>query len=235
MATRSDAPEGYVSRAEMEAAVAAAARQAAEATLEALTKREGGAAPASDTEAFARSLAGAIASLSDQTSRVKRVAPEEMERRAAARERMVAAILRFRDAGVVPSYVLKHSTYLDEQFIEPTYVGPDKTLRARTIEWAGVPNQAMRPANEAAREIFAAFCESIGQPVTDGDGSVRVGAGGLVVIDKGRPAEPMRDGRGRVSAERVRLLDRFAPDELVQPPVMPGAVSARQPHTSRAI
>jgi len=109
-----------------------------------------------------RQLALAIGEISDQGTNRKRVAPEVLESRRLARERMSALILDFAARDEIPQYELTRAVYLSEELVEPTYTDRDHVKRRTKIEWAGVPNEGMSPANEPARIIYGAFVESIG-------------------------------------------------------------------------
>ncbi len=109
-----------------------------------------------------RSLALAIAEVSDQGTNRKRVPPAVLEARRIARERMTALIMDYAARGEMPEYELTRAVYLAEELVEPTYTDRDHIMRRTKIEWAGVPNEGMNPANEPARMIFGSFMESIG-------------------------------------------------------------------------
>jgi hypothetical protein len=121
-----------------------------------------GTEPQSGDAGMARQLALAIAEISDQGSNRKRVAPEVLEARRIAHEKMNAMILDYAAQGVAPEYELTRAVYLAEELVEPTYIDRDHVTRRTRIEWPGVPNEGMSPYNEAARQIFGAFMESIG-------------------------------------------------------------------------
>jgi len=136
-------------------------------------------------QTFADMLAQAIASLTDQGTGRKRVAPEIIKARIDARNKMneiiTAAYKKCEQANKdfdngdinkvqyneivslnTPVYSLKNKVHLAEQVIEPFFVGPDHVARPTEIEWPGIPNEVMTPQNEIASEIHNAFLESIG-------------------------------------------------------------------------
>lgn len=139
------------------------------------------ASPGTD-QAFAQSLALAIATISDQgVGKGKRVSPEVMAQREAAHERMVKMIIEARTtaseaarhgdegarAAATPSYRLRNKCYLDEQVVEPIWVDPVSKRQMHTeIDWPGVPNDQMIPINDIAVAIYAEWKQSVGQKPT---------------------------------------------------------------------
>ena len=174
----------------------------------------------------ANSLAIAIAQLSDQgTGKGKRVAPEVLAAREAAHERMLALIAEARENGEKPIYKLINKVYLDEVLVDPIWVGSDHVQRPTEIGWRGIPNQAMRPVNDAAKRIFGAFNESIGGAMGN-EAPLRVTAGGLVVMRRqnGAMQEALHVGNQRGSApeygEGLRLHGRGMPGAIVETRVL---------------
>ncbi len=149
---------------EVQALIAdAVAHATAELTAKLAAKRaEHGTENGGGDQALMRGLALAIAEVSDQGSNRKRVAPAVLEARREARERMTALILDCKAQDIMPEYELTRAVYLAEELVEPTYTDRDHVMRRTKIEWAGVPNEGMTPANDAARGIHGAFMESIG-------------------------------------------------------------------------
>ncbi|HQT65355.1 MAG TPA: hypothetical protein PLO16_12665 [Acidocella sp.] len=183
-----------MSKAELEAMLAKVADQSvAQFRTELLTKANG--APRNDTsdsEDFTQKLALAIAELSDQGTNRKRVAPEILAARAAAHDRMVKLIMKARNEKLRPEYRVISEIYFNERRVQPFKIGPNKTPEPVDILWSGVPNEALRPLNDIAREIYAEFKSSIGngQHVTAGQWKednrpVWITAGGLVVKGDG--------------------------------------------------
>ncbi len=144
--------------------------------------------------AFAESIAMAIASLTDQGTGRKRVAPEIVKQRLKARELMTNLIVEARAAGQVPQYNLRNKVYLDELLVEPVWIAPDHTQRQTVIEWQSVPNEAMIPVNEVAKGIHSAFMDSIGsveKPAPEA-ALMSITAGGLVVRSGSRAMQPLK-------------------------------------------
>lgn len=126
--------------------------------------------------AMMRKLALAIGEISDQGNNKKIVAPEELEARNTARLALEEAIIEMHVARekadaegdehalrvATPIYELRGKVYLDEQVVEPTWVDQDRRRRVTSIDWDGMPNELMVPANEAARKIHRLFMRSIG-------------------------------------------------------------------------
>ena len=156
----------------LDAAVSAALPAAVEAAvaklsdeLRALRQTAGteDAADAPGDTKWLRQLAMAIAEVSDQGTNRKRVAPEILAKREAARQRMGRLILEARAQSLEPEYRLIGQVYLAEEKLDPFYSDPaTKRILPRDIVWTGPPNEAMRPLNDTAFGIFEAFMESIG-------------------------------------------------------------------------
>lgn len=142
--------------------------------------------------AFAEKLAMAISQLTDQGTGRRRVAPEIIEQRAKAREKMGHLIIKARAEGLMPSYKLRNKVYLDEVLVDPVYMdAATKTPKPTEIDWPGVPNEAMVPVNDSAKEIYAAFMEAIGSVVkVVSEDTFGVTVNGLVV--KNGAVQPRR-------------------------------------------
>lgn len=166
----------------VQAAMAKFAEQLASARQSAGT---GGTPAVTGDQEFTRLLALSIAELTDQGTDRKRVAPEILAKRADARERMGALIMKARAEGTKPEYRLINEVYLNERLLKPFIMGPDKRPVPQEIIWTGAPNEAMRPVNQVAKDIWEAFMESIGGSTESIKGSENrpmwVTAGGLVV------------------------------------------------------
>lgn len=197
-------PKDVTQSEEFKAAVAEAAQKAAAEILS--TLKDAGKESPGDIS-FAEKLGLAIAQLSHQgTGRGKPVDPAILRARDEARTRMTDLILQARKEGVVPVYTLRNKVYLDEVLVDPVYIDPaTKEQRATTIEWPGVPSEAMVPENEAAKQIHAAFSDSIGVVQIDHSKHLKpeqfgVTAGGLVVKGAGHALRPMQVGNQRADA-----------------------------------
>lgn len=167
--------------------------------MAAMKHAQGAGAVDGDIMSNMRQLAMAIAEISDQDQGRKRTPPAELAARAKARAEMDAAILKHRgkgesymamtgtkDAGPdAPLYMAIGKSYLDEMLIQPFEVDPaTKKPYPVTFVWFGVPNEAMRPANDAAKEVFGFFKRSIGDDPSDAPappGPGWISAGGLVI------------------------------------------------------
>jgi len=112
--------------------------------------------------ALMQALAMNISDLTNQGTGMKPVAPELIRSREEGTERMFALIRAARDDGKAATYRLKGKVFLGEEVIEPNWVrASDHTYQPTDIDWDAVPNQSMEPINDTAREIFAAFEQSI--------------------------------------------------------------------------
>ncbi len=138
----------------------AAARGAALAVAE-LSKQSGGVP--GDAMALFSGLAAAIAEMSMQgRPGPKPVSPAEAAKRKAAHELCVRLVLNARRDNSEPEYRLIGKVYFNERMIEPYRRLADKRVVPQEIVWTGLPNEAMVPVNDVAREIYTAYKESIG-------------------------------------------------------------------------
>ena len=171
-----------------------------EPLIAAFRQSRGEAAVEGDNMSFARQMAMAIAEIADQdVNKPKRVPPEEMAKRARARSQMDEAIAvarrkaedyktttgQKRDPGPdAPLYLATGKSCLDDRLVEPFEVDlATKKPYPVTFIWMGAPNEAMRPVNEAAKEIFGFFTESIGgkTEIVAAQAQSWISAGGLVI------------------------------------------------------
>ena len=189
--TENPVTENFVDTEEFKLAVAEAAKLAARSAVEEfqteLIARAGTSSLGDETNLISR-LALAIGEISDQGTSRKRVAPEILAARAAAEVRMVERLMKARADGEKPEYRLISKTWLNERMIEPFRVGADKIPVPTEIIWTGKPNDAMRPINDVAKEIFAEFRAATGrvEAISGADNRpLFVTAGGLIV--KGDP------------------------------------------------
>lgn len=144
-----------------------------------------GTAGAAGDANWAETFAMAIAQLTDQGTGRTHVAPEILRTRQEGREKMAKLIVAARAEGAMPSYRLTSKVLLDNQLVEPFWIDRNHIAQPTEIDWPGVPNEAMLPINGVAKDIFAAFMDSIGgvsklqQEALSADLSVT--AGGLTV------------------------------------------------------
>jgi hypothetical protein len=212
-------------RPEVKAAIAAAASAAAGAAVAAMLAKladERGEPAAqipnpSGDRAFVESLALSINELIDQgrPGAKRTVAPAVLAMRLRARERMVELLLNARARGIVPEYHLTAAVYLSETWIKPTWVANDHVERSRRVKWPGVPNQAMRPENEMAREVYRLFCESIGASVTPAAKDPLVAGFEVIGKDGNRPETGAGQGAGSHGA--IELGELYPVDALQKP------------------
>lgn len=135
---------------------------------------------------FAEALALAIAGLTNQgVGHRPVVAPEVISARNLARQRMQQLIIEARAEGRVATYQLRNKVLLGNRVIEPMWIDAAHVTRPTEIDFGGVPNEAMIPLNDTAKEIHAAFMASIGsvsKEVPDQVSEVLgITAGGVVV------------------------------------------------------
>jgi hypothetical protein len=157
-------------------AVAAAAPQIAAA---ALAQAPAAAPVGGELAALMQALAMNISDLTNQGTGMKPVAPELIRSRQEGTDRMFALIRAAREEGRAATYRLKGKVFLGEEVIEPSWVrASDHSYQPTDIDWDAVPNQSMEPLNETAKEIFAAFEQSIAgtlRPVRPQEGMLITG------------------------------------------------------------
>lgn len=189
--TQPEFPEpSFTETPEFQDAVAKAAAKAVADAMEQISQHGAPAGTGTDQQATGlfRQLALAIAEVGDQGTNRKRVAPEILAARDEAGKRAQSLIDLARKRNLRPEYRVVGKLFFNDRFIEPFRRLNDKSIVANEITWTGMPNEALQPLNDTAREIFTAYRASIGQtektPNADGS-AVWVTAGGLVV--KGDP------------------------------------------------
>ena len=130
------------------------------------------------TENMLQRLAHLIADVGDQGSgRPPRLPPEVMARREESRQRMFAAldamrsrVKALREAGkkgearnATPRYRAMTKMLLENKLIQPFTVDAATKMPVPVeFYWDGPPNQAMRPINPAALEIFGHYRDWVG-------------------------------------------------------------------------
>ena len=164
-----------------EAVAKAAAAAAEKAVADAMAKMPAP-APATDAGALGAilsNLAMQFAELSHQGVGQKPVSPELIRRREEGATRMWSLIRRAREEGRIATYRLRTKQFLGEEVIEPNWVrASDHTYQPTDVDWDAVPNQGMEPLNETAKEIYAAFEDSIAgtiRPVRNQEGMLITG------------------------------------------------------------
>jgi hypothetical protein len=228
---------------EVKAALMDAAKAGAAAAVAEMAKAKGEDIGVDGATELLSRLALAIGEIGDQGTQRKRVAPEILAQRAKAQTKLDALVAecqhevteaRHAKAGLkpnstewaqqdnrerkfTPEYRVIGKVYFGERIIEPYRSGgPKGTPPVPTeIAWFGEPNDALRPLNKIAEELYFLFKESRGsterlKSIKHRDGAGNVGivvqdtrpysvtAGGLVI--RGElphrviAAEPTNDG-----------------------------------------
>lgn len=150
------------------------------------------------TQLFSQ-MALAIAEISDQGTDRKRVAPEILAQRAQAHKRAVQLLEFAAKEGLKPEYRVVSKIYFNERFVEPFRRLADKSVVPNEITWTGMPNDALRPINDIAKQIYTAYRESIGAPVdlqTRDNRPVYVTAAGMVVKGDAPKRSTLGNGTG---------------------------------------
>lgn len=188
---------------EFKAAVKSAVVEAAPSIIAAALAEMGKTKPVAGVDAstqdffanMSQTIAMAVAEISDQGTSRKRVAPEILASREAAEKKCHELIrqahLKVKEARHSgnkdqesvwsPEYKVVSKVYFGERMIEPFRRNPDKSVVAQEIIWFGVPNDALRPVNPVAVEIYEAFKDSVGS--TGRLKSIRGAHGGIVAQD----------------------------------------------------
>jgi hypothetical protein len=208
----------FVSRADAARMAEEAAQRAVKEAFSALAAQQ----PAnSETNDLVERLALAIGHISAQNTGKKYTAPEVIVRRDKAFAAMKQAIARYRAEGIVPVYTLHNTVFLDEMIVIPTFIGHDHVQRPTEIGWPAAPSMAMRPKNDAARDIFAHFLDSVGETFPENSDIRRVSPSGLVVLGEG--AGPRREmpqiGRG-AGTEGLTITGRGQTGPVVETRVL---------------
>ena len=195
-----------------QAAVAAAVQEAIGPVIGQLTAARGvsGAEPQAGDRNMMQELALAISELTTQGTGKVRVAPEVMMKREEARKRMINLIIAARAEKKIPTYQLRNKVLLNERLIEPFWINSAHQSMPTELDFWGIPNDAMVPVTDTAKEIFQAFKDSVGnvhgvKGVESGlpkDDELGITRGGLVVrntainsgIRRATPERPVWEG-----------------------------------------
>jgi len=211
---------------EVQRMIADAQASAIEATRQMMVEALGTAAPKPSDDplqALVDRLANAIGSITAQQVGKKFIPPEIIVKRSAARHKMFALIDKWRERGVAPHYFLVDTIHFDDMLIPPVWINEAKKQVPQEIDWFAPPNEALRPMNEAAHEIFEAFIESIqeGAPawampakVISPNGLRVTTAPELMPRDNG--ADPLPEPKLRIMGQQtkvknVQMLGKTAP------------------------
>lgn len=182
------------------------------------------AAPATEggDRAFLSQLAHEIARVGDPANKRRTVSPEVAKSREEACERMQTKLVEAHAKGEMPIYVVRQKIYLQEVLIEPQFRDPGtKEMRDTEINWPSVPNEAMDPVNDIAKEIHKEFLLSIGSMgkaplksapwVISGNEIVRGRSGPRADVGHGQSEDPRIAGRSSVpKTATIRVLGTAA-------------------------
>lgn len=185
-------PPNFNETPEFQAAVTEAAKTALHTLVAEMKAAQSTDAKPASADGLLSGLALELAELTSQNSGRKYIAPEILRQRAQAGERMMDLIKQASDKRQLPTYRLTNKVHLDDQVVEPFFVGSDHVARPTEIGWPHVPNDAMVPINDVAKEIYAQWLASVGnveKPVADPKFGVT--AKGLVV--KGAAVQRKRE------------------------------------------
>lgn len=199
-------------------------------------------------------LALAVANMADTGNNRKKIAPAEAKRRVEARERMGDLLTKVHNShDLRPQYELMAPVWLEGQLVEAFRPDGESKWQRNVIIWRGPPNKAMRPMNDIAQKIYAAYLESVGgstknetgqpeQPIWLAYGGLQIvgGTGNQGAANRGMvipPAEPMELGRatpgdtGQLTstddpnADRIPMLGKtFPPAQRTAPGNLPPSV-----------
>ena len=200
------APIDFTQTPEFQLAVSQAVQRAVGPAVQAALAAVAPAANAAltpDMTALFEGFALAVSKLTDQGAGVQKpVPPELLRHREEGHNRCVELIEAARRDGRVASWRLISKVFLADQVIEPSWVNQRTHMYEPTdIDWDGWPSEAMEPLNETAKEIFAAYKQSIAgskaAPVKRDEG---FNIAGKLVI-KG---DPNRVVNGQLSPEQAK-------------------------------
>ena len=170
-------------------------------------RKASGQSPNVDMASVISTLALEIGKVSDQGTDRKRVAPEELVAREKAWNAMgdLLTAAQAKPQKEWPRYKLIAKIQMLDRVIDPQQRLDDNSYGDTEILHCGIPNTAMRPINEAAKEIFRHFVRALGgskeanqvapvQPTwTTAKGTVIVGASPATIKAHGheRMGEPI--------------------------------------------
>lgn len=118
--------------------------------------------------ALLEGLAHAMAKASDPGNKRRIIAPEILKERAASREEMMKLIIDNHARKEVPIYLVIEKTFLAETLIDPQFQEPvTRKMVNQEINWPGVPNSALAPISDSAKEIHTLYLKSIGKKPRD--------------------------------------------------------------------
>lgn len=185
-----------------------------------------------EDRALLEGLAHAMAKASDPGNKRRIVSPEVMKQRDEAAERMRALLIEYRAKGVMPVYRVLAKVFLAETLVDPQYQDPGtKEMKDQEINWNKVPNQAMDPLNDEAKEIFKQFLLSISsvpRDITKDPAPWVMTAGQLLrgkpgtmrapTVGQGDSFDPRRiDAAGKPTRKTINILGTTAEPAVVGP------------------
>lgn len=151
---------------ELEAKIAAAVR----AALPAAQAVAATAGVSDDVKELFSELVLQMTEVNQQGQPKTKISPEEARKRQAATDKAWTLIHAARERGDKPEYKLIAPVYLNERLVIP-YIraeGKGGKVTQREIVWTGMPSNGMLPTNKVAKDIYAAFKESIGSSISLG-------------------------------------------------------------------
>lgn len=184
-----------------------------------------------EDRALLEGLAHAMAKASDPGNKRRIVSPEVMKQREEAAERMRALLIEYRAQGRMPAYRVLGKLFLAETLIDPQYRGDNGEMKDQEINWNKVPNQAMDPINDEAKEIFKQFLLSISsvpRDITKDPAPWVMTAGQLLrgkpgtmrapTVGQGDSFDPRRiDSAGKPTRKTINILGTTAEPAVVGP------------------
>lgn len=172
-------------------------------------------------------LAHEIAKVGDPGNKRRTVSPEVAAAREEAQTRMMSLLLEAHAKSEMPVYTVVNKIYLMEVKIEPQYKEAGTNMIKDTeINWPGIPNEAMRPANEVAGKIHKEFLASIGSNgATPRQKAPWVISGNEIVRGTSQPVKQVSDGQGfdprvpgkSATPKTINVLGSVAQPALVGP------------------
>lgn len=114
-------------------------------------------------------LATAIVKAGDPKNVSRTLDPAVSAQRKEYREKMIALLVGAHARGEKPIYQLRTTMWLNDTLCQPQWRDEgSKQFRQTEIAWDRVPNEAMIPMNDLAKEVFALFQGAIGSVIIEG-------------------------------------------------------------------
>jgi hypothetical protein len=203
---------------EFQQAVAEAVRQSNATMMMEMAKLFSAAKPGGDLGGVLSELAVNIAQMTNTGSNRKVITPDESKRRMDAYTSMGKLLDKVRAEGQHPHYKVTGQTWIDGILINPKVPDGQGKWKDTEIIWMGIPNTAMAPLNEVAKELFNLFLISIGGSARIDyapEQSVWATHDGLIMVGDNPPQSLVQ--RGNVHTQKELGTELSTTNELTSP------------------